>query len=188
MADDANAESALPVSADDSIHVEHHAPTPREDVLGGLSWMLLGLAILIGSWRMDRLTEQEINPYTIPGLVPGLLGAAMVFFSALMLFRGWRHGGFSSMGPLFRRGEHYGRLVTIVTLCVGFAAVLVGHGLPFWLAAALFVSITIIALQYKQRKAEGQLARGVVQAIVIGVGAGVIVTLVFEKFFLVRLP
>ena len=38
---------ALSVGADDSIHVAHHAPTPREDVFGGVLWMLLGTAIVL---------------------------------------------------------------------------------------------------------------------------------------------
>jgi len=64
----------------------------------------------------------------------------------------------------------------------------VGHGLPFWLAAAAFVSTTIAVLQYPQRRAANQVARGLTIAIVIGLGAGLLITLVFQEFFLVRLP
>ena len=48
--------------------------SPRTDFLSGFGWMGLGIAILIGSVMMDRLENQDINPYTIPGLLPGLLG------------------------------------------------------------------------------------------------------------------
>src|SRR5437588_6005573 len=74
-------------------HGETAGTSSRDDVVGGLLWMLLGIIILIASWRMDRLGAQDINPYTIPGLVPGLLGLGMMFFAALMFLRGWRAGG-----------------------------------------------------------------------------------------------
>jgi hypothetical protein len=68
--------------------------------------------------------------------------------------------------------------------------VLVGHGLPFWLAAAIFVSTAILSLQYQQRKSSGQKLSGrmVVTTVAIGLGAGIIITIVFQEIFLVRLP
>src|SRR5712672_4139293 len=62
----------------------------RSDFLSALGWMALGIAILIGSVMMDRLEKQGINPYTIPGLLPGLLGIAMTILGALLAARSWR--------------------------------------------------------------------------------------------------
>jgi len=62
----------------------------RSDFLSALGWMGLGIAILIGSVTMDRLEKQDINPYTIPGLLPGLLGIAMTILGALLAARSWR--------------------------------------------------------------------------------------------------
>src|SRR3954447_10513330 len=62
----------------------------RSDFLSALGWMALGLAILIGSVMMDRLEKQDINPYTVPGLLPGLLGIAMTILGALLAVRSWR--------------------------------------------------------------------------------------------------
>src|SRR6266851_4019226 len=80
------------------------------------------------------------------------------------------------------------RLLIVLGLCLTFGIGLVGHGLPFWLAAAIFVSTAIAVLQYPQRRAANQVARGLTIAIVIGLGAGLLITLVFQEFFLVRLP
>lgn len=160
----------------------------RRDVVDGLSWFVLGAAILIGSWRMDRLEQQGINPYTVPGLVPGLLGFAMALFALVMILRGARQGGFrrgarSNVGTLDR-----GRVATVIGLCVAFAAGLVGHGPPFWLAAAIFVAVAIFVLRLAEFRADGRVLQGLATAIAIGLGAGIIVTLVFERFFFVRLP
>jgi len=80
------------------------------------------------------------------------------------------------------------RFLIVLSLCLTFGIVLVGHGLPFWLAGTIFVSATISVLQYSQRRAANQVLRGIALSIMIGLCAGVGVTLVFQEFFLVRLP
>ncbi|MBV8850922.1 MAG: tripartite tricarboxylate transporter TctB family protein [Methylobacteriaceae bacterium] len=169
-------------------HGESIGTSPRDDVAGGLLWMLLGIVILAACWRMDRLEAQDINPYTIPGLVPGLLGLGMIFFAAWMLARGWRNGGFHAVPYIVdERRVAYGRLALALALCIGYAVGLLGR-MPFWLAASLFVSVSIFALRFTELRAKAQLVRGAVVAVAIGIGSGALVTFVFEKLFLVRLP
>lgn len=172
--------------------VPHAAPAPgtgsRDDVAGGLLWGALGTAILVASWRMDRLEAQDINPYTVPGLVPGLLGAAMIFFAAVMAVRGLRRGGLRAPGAAAGiASAAYGRLAVVLVLCAGFVALLLGR-MPFWAAASLFVTLSIGVLRWRELRAQGRLGRGLAQALVIGLCAGAAVTLVFERIFLVRLP
>jgi len=78
----------------------------------------------------------------------------------------------------------------VLGLCLLFGGGLVGHGLPFWAAAALFVTAAVLILQGASRKAAGVglSLRTVLIAAVIGLGAGALVTLVFQEFFLVHLP
>src|SRR5258708_4313062 len=112
----------------------------RSDFLSALGWMALGIAILIGSVMMDRLEKQDINPYTIPGLLPGLLGIAMTILGALLAARSWRPHLLSRAGTgAANHGAERKRLVLVLGLCLTFGVVLVGHGLPFWLAAGIFV-------------------------------------------------
>jgi hypothetical protein len=165
--------------------------SPRADLWQSLGWIALGIATTIGSLRMDRLEKQDINPYTVPGLLPGLLGAAIVFFGALMLFRSWRRlarAPHLAHSPTAAGGAEARRMWTVLALCVGFAAGLVGHGLPFWAAAAVFVTVTIGLLQFAERSAKNQRLRGLAFALAVGLGAGIVITLVFQEFFLVRLP
>ena len=168
-------------------HDEHAAEPgsdPRSDVMGGLAWMALGCVILVLSWRMDRLEDQDINPYTIPGLVPGLLGLGMVALSAIMLARGWRRGGFTAARvPLPHLDRS--RLALVLVLCVGFAAGLLGR-MPFAAAGSIFVAGSIVLLRWTDLA--GRRVRGLAAAVTIGVGAGFAVSFVFERLFLVRLP
>lgn len=157
---------------------------PRSDMVGGLAWMALGIVILVMSWQMDRLESQDINPYTIPGLVPGLLGCGMILLSGLMLVRGARRGGFSAHAIASPRLD-WRRLGLVLTLCLGFAGVLLGR-VPFWLAAWLFVTGSILVLRWHDM-ADSRL-RGIVTAIAIGLCTGAAVSVLFERLFLVRLP
>jgi hypothetical protein len=163
----------------------------RGDFLSGFGWMGLGIAILIGSVMMDRLENQDINPYTIPGLLPGLLGIAMTILGALLALRSWRPhllASAASAAPVDRAGIK--RLVLVLGLCLVFGVALVGHGLPFWLAAAIFVTVAILSLQYQgsQSTAPKPGVRALLKAAAIGLGAGLAITVVFQEIFLVRLP
>jgi hypothetical protein len=80
------------------------------------------------------------------------------------------------------------RFLVVLALCLIFAVGLLGHGLPFWLAAAVFVSVTIFILQYPLRREANQVLRGAVVAVLTGLGAGFGVTLVFQQIFLIHLP
>jgi hypothetical protein len=164
----------------------------RAELRQALGWAVLGAAILIASLRMDRLESQDINPYTVPGLLPALLGLVMLLLAGLLALRSWRRGALAadlSKAAAFDAATAR-RVALVLALCLSFGVVLVGHGLPFWLAAALFVSIAIVSLQQPLRRAAGRGLglRDVVVAAVIGLGAGGAITLVFQQLFLVRLP
>jgi putative tricarboxylic transport membrane protein len=161
----------------------------RSDFLSAFGWMGLGIAILIGSVIMDRLEKQDINPYTIPGLLPGLLGIAMTILGALLAARSWRPYllARSSVGNGSDHRADRKRLLLVLGLCLGFGTILVGHGLPFWLAAAIFVTTAILSLQHRSADQSSILRRSVIAA-AIGLGAGFAITIIFQELFLVRLP
>jgi hypothetical protein len=176
---------ASPSAAEDVVSL-------RSDFFSALGWMALGIAILIGSVMMDRLQNQDINPYTIPGLLPGLLGIAMTILGALLAARSWRAG---LLSPAIHADASAGRaerrqILLVLGLCLAFGVGLVGHGLPFWLAAAIFVMVAVVSLQARQRQSSGEKLslRMVVTAAAVGLGAGLAITLVFQEIFLVRLP
>jgi hypothetical protein len=154
--------------------------------------MALGVAILIGSIRMDRLEQQHINPYTIPGLLPGLLAIAMILLGGILALRSWRRGALRLPMPAMTsdQREQRRRVWIVVALCMGYAVVLVGHGLPFWLASAIYVTGSILILQRLSRdENERRLTPRVwLKALVIGLGSGIITSLVFQELFLVRMP
>ena len=151
----------------------------KSDTAQGIFWIAVGGAIFYASWTMDRLASVGVKPFSAPGLLPGILGAFIVLLGLAMLFRGRKE--------LLETVE-WRRILVPLAICLGFAAGLVGHGLPFWLAAWIFVAVMIWTLQYKERKARGELRRLATVALSIGLGAGVVIALVFQELFLIRLP
>lgn len=170
---------------------EGRTTAPRSDLIAAIVWMGFGAAVLIGSLRMDRLQSQSINPYTAPGLLPGLLGIATLLLGLLLAVRSWRRlAAHPDQVTQPTSSVEKKRIVLVVGLCAAFAVGLVGHGLPFWAAAALFVTIAVLSLQQVQRKAAGESLTLAIfcKTVAIGLGAGIVITLVFQELFLVHLP
>ncbi len=147
----------------------------------GIFWVLLGVAITAESWRMDRLEQQHINPWTVPGLVPGLLGAVIVVFGLVLLLR-------RPVAAEDPPAAEPWRVAAAIAITLVFGVGVVGSGVPFWLAAAGFVFSAIMIFEWPERRAAGTLARGAVNAALIAAGASAAVTLTFQNLFLVRLP
>lgn len=167
-------------------------PSPRADLLWALAWIAVGAAIFTGGFTMDRLERQNINPYTAPGLVPALLGIGIAILGAVLLVRSVRRGGLAATTD-GRAPSDGGRLALALGLCLVYAAGLVGRTLfglhvPFWLATALFVFVSILAFEWRDRRARGELGRGIAVAAACAVGTAAGVTAVFQEVFLVRLP
>lgn len=171
---------------------DEEASAPRSDLKDALAWMALGIAVLVGSITMDRLQAQNINPLTIPGLLPGLLGIAMILLGGTLGVRSLRQGALRQALPpaTATEREQRKRVVIAIALCIGYGVVLVGHGIPFWIASSIYVTGSILVFRRMSHDpAERHLGpRAWLNAVVIGVGASAVTWLVFEKLFLVRLP
>jgi hypothetical protein len=197
--------------------VDDEKPSPFADLVTGAAWLAVSIGIVIGAWRMDRLEHLAATIYTVPGLVPGLLGAALALMALLLMLRGLRggalgafpgkglpptrsgvHTGFpkgnatniesgQARGPRVRLLDHW-RLIAALGLALAFAVGLLGRGLPFWLAAALYVAAMVFWFQYEDRRRDGTLLRGAAFAAVFGVISGLVVHFAFQDIFLVRLP
>lgn len=172
--------------------IDAEGSSPRADLKDAVGWIAFGLAILVGSITMDRLEQQHINPVTVPGLLPGLLGSAMILLGSALGVRSLRRGALAQSGAPASADEREQRkrVWVAIALCVGYGVVLIGHGIPFWLASTVYVAASILVFQRLSRDpAERRLdLRAWVKALVIGASSSVVTWLVFELVFLVRLP
>jgi hypothetical protein len=171
--------------------MDDEKPSPFADLVTGAAWLAVAVAIIIGAWQMDRLVHLQASIYTVPGLVPGILGAAIGLMAIILMLRGLRAGALAgartAARPSLRLADH-GRLIAALILCLGFAVGLIGHGLPFWAGAAIFVALTVLVFQFPERRQQGTLARGAAIAVVFGLITAVAIQFLFQDLFLVRLP
>jgi hypothetical protein len=142
----------------------------RTDRAQGAFWILVGGAIFYASWTMDRLANLGVQPFSAPGLLPGILGLFIIVLGAGMFLRAKAAPGAEPI--------EWRRLLLPIALCLGFAGGMVGRGVPFWLAAWIFVTVMICTLQ----------RRVAWQAFVIGGVAAAAISLIFQELFLIRLP
>lgn len=167
---------------------EAATPSPRSDLVSGGIWVVIGAAITLGSWNMDRLEKQGVPGFAAPGLVPGIMGVLILLTALVIVLRSVGRGGLAAAASGAPERATPGRTALTLILCLGFAGGLVGHGLPFWAAASIYLFLHIVLLQLPERRAAGQVARGVLVAAVIALGAGVTIAMLFQYAFLVRLP
>jgi hypothetical protein len=162
--------------------------SPRADLVSALLWMAFGGAIAIGAWRMDRLENLHINKYEAPGLVPGLLGAAVLLLGAMLALRAIRRGALrpSATAPA---GEGWLRMGLVFAAMLAYALVFVGHGLPFWAVTAAFVSAFIFFFDRGRQTALGRGAgKQALLALACGCIASAVISFAFQEIFYVRLP
>jgi hypothetical protein len=168
-----------------------HPASPRADLTSALAWVALGTLIVVISWRMDRLVEQGATIHTAPGLWPGIIGTLLALLGGALVLRSLRRAKAAGWDAAEADETDYvplPRFLLAAGLFFVYALLLVGKGVPFWLGTALFVTVFVWLFQLAQRKAAGQQARGAVVALACGVLTALVVTLVFEKIFYVRLP
>jgi putative tricarboxylic transport membrane protein len=161
-------------------------PLARSDLWSGVVFAAIGLAFVVESWRMPRLEERGIDPWTIPGLVPGVLGLALGVLGVVLAIRGWRQSrGQKHHISILGTGEARIRLAATLVLNLAFALLLVGR-LPFWLATLLYLAGFMGVFVLEPRKSDA-VKRGLLILAVASVMTAGIVYL-FETLFLVRLP
>ena len=171
------------------------------DRLTSLVLLALGVAMFAGGFTMDRLEIRRIHPASIPGLVPMMLGAAMVL-CAVLLFLASRArvpsaGSFAGESQAdvhavqddasAEQGSSWRNLLFAALYSVGYALVLVGN-MPFALASAIYIAVFYMHFIWPSTTTTAQRAKQALLAVLFGgVGAYAIAALV-QYGFLVRLP
>ncbi|WP_404406110.1 tripartite tricarboxylate transporter TctB family protein [Pelagibacterium halotolerans] len=162
----------------------------RADFLSGVVFTLLGLTIVYLSWVMPRLEIRGIHPSTVPGLVPGLLGALLAISGVLLGAKGLSRirgkAGWGAFAAIFVSQQAI-RFAVATALSLIYALVLVGL-VPFWLATGLFVFALIVAFEVWLNDTPKPLLRSAILAAIQAVIVAAVVTAVFQYGFLVRLP
>ncbi len=155
------------------------------DRLTAILFLMLGLALLVGGYTMDRLEIRQIHPASIPGLVPMILGV-LLSICAVLLYRSSYRPEERNAAPVFSGGS-WGRLGITTVICTVYALGLVGWLPYFWATFVFAVCFTLIFSFPLDGERRTQLI-AVAGALVLGVGVALGSSLLFQELFLVRLP
>jgi putative tricarboxylic transport membrane protein len=161
----------------------------RGELLSAAFWALLGGAVLVASWRMDRLADRGISPLSAPGLTPGVIGALMLLLAASLAWRAMRRSDAAApaAGDADPLPHATSRTLLAGGLCLLFALSL-GRGAPFAAEAAAFVFLFTSVFSWPTWRAERRVARGLAHTLAIALAAALAISWLFESVFLVRLP
>jgi hypothetical protein len=186
------------------------APHHAAELGIALGWVAVGILVTVAAWRMDRLEALSINPYSVPGLVPGIAGLLMALFGLIVASRAWRARSQAqqlapsagsvppseasaspllhppSPMPLAQSTPSLARAWAAAALCIVFGGLLPGRGLPFVAVGAAFIFLFILLFATPPG---GRLdLRRVATAAAIATVASLSITYLFGDVFLVRLP
>jgi len=169
-------------------------------------WAVFGLVVLVAAWRVDRLENLHINPWSIPGLLPGIVGALIILLAAVLALRAPPAAPADGAGEAAQDGEAaadgapatqvpgpdaaggLARAFVAAVPCVLFAALGPATPLPFAADAALFIFAFIAIFSWPRWRAQERAGRGLLVAAVVAVVAALAISWLFESVFLVRLP
>ena len=170
---------------------EHALPpaSPRTDATAALALIAFGVLVALLSWRMDRFSAQEGTLWTAPGLWPGIIGLCIAALAVVLAVRSNRRAraiGWTAAARDDTPLVPTPRFAFAAALFFAYGLVLVGRGLPFWLGTTAFVAVYVFL--FRDPPAGATRLRNAIVALAIGAATALVVTLVFERIFLVRLP
>ncbi|OHE59102.1 MAG: hypothetical protein A2Z99_00505 [Treponema sp. GWB1_62_6] len=164
----------------------------RADFVMSSFLIAFGVAVLILSLAMPRFQHLKINPYSVPGIVPGFLGAVIAFLGVVLFIRSVRQGGFrlalnSRALRDFLLTEETRRISLTIVLGVAYALGLLGR-VHFMIATGIFVFAFVMVFEYKRKEGFRAQWKTVLWGAILACVTSVSVYSVFAYLFLVNLP
>jgi hypothetical protein len=183
----------------------------RSEYVSAALFAAFGLIVAVASWRLDRLSNLNINPWSAPGLLPGVVGVLMIVLAGALALQASRSSAPAVAEPGIVESAvaepalaepaiaepaiaepavagGWRRTLLAMAMCVLFAGVSLGHGLPFIVEGAVFILAFIVAFSWAEWRAQRRVARGFATSLLIAVVSSAAISWLFESVFLVRLP
>ena len=163
----------------------------KKDFITSIVLIVFSLSIIVMSYTMDRLEHRSIDPFSAPGVVPGMIGSILLCLALILFFRSISRGGyrfFSTAGKeqTFDPGAVKRVMLTLV-LSLIYAVGLLGR-IDYTLATGLYVFSFIVLFEYRSELPLRSKQRVFFYALLQALITAVLITLVFRKLFLVDLP
>lgn len=163
---------------------------PKADFVASILLMLFSIWIIAHSLQMPRFEDVGANPFSVPGIVPGVLGTVVFFLSLAVFVRALRQKGYRlridrATLVKFLADPSTRRMLLTTVLCVIYGLAMIGH-MNYYLATFVFVMSFMLLFQYRSSAASHR--RLLLTALVQAALTATIVGVIFRYLFLVDLP
>ena len=164
----------------------------KADFVTSIGLSSFGLAILIMSIQMPRYESLGVNPYSVPGIVPGLLGLILLILGLVLLIRSIIRKGYQLGLTIDILKQYFTEestknflLALIFSLVYG---VFLLTRIPYSLATGLYILFFILVFEYRPKENMSSQKKTILYSLVEAISVSAGVTLVFRYLFLVDLP
>jgi len=164
----------------------------KADFVMSIGLILFGVAVLILSIQMPRYEEIGVNPYSVPGIVPGLLGIIVGSLGVVLLIRSILRGGYAlhitkDTFVNFFKDEPTKRLMLTLAICLGYAFGVLNR-IPYVASTILYLFVFVVVFEYKRGVPLRAQGRMILMAVLLSGIAGTATWATFRYLFLVNLP
>lgn len=160
----------------------------RVDLMSGLFVTALGAGALVEAYNMPRYESRGVDPYTVPGVTPGLVSAVLLIFGLLLAFRALRGGG-TGAGVTIHQWDKGAvlRIGATLGLTLAYGLLLFGN-VPFVAATTVFIFSFVFAMEAINPDRKLSLPMVGIAALALALVAAFGIDFVFRELFLVRFP
>ena len=163
----------------------------KKDFITSVVLLAFSLSVIVSSYTMPRLERRGIDPFSAPGVVPGMIGLILLCLALILFVRSVRRGGYLLFGAETRqqsghRGAAWRVLLTLVISLI-YAVGFLGR-IDYTLATILYVFSFIMLFEYRWIEPLNHQLKVIGYALLQALIAALLITLVFRKLFLVDLP
>ncbi len=171
----------------------HDQKMIKKDFITSIILIVFSISVIVMSYTMPRLERRGIDPFSAPGVVPGMIGTVLLILALILFIRSIRQGGYrifqkeTSQGDQVQSQGAVTRVLLTLFISLVYAIGFLGR-FNYSISTAIYIFAFICLFEFRAGKALSDQKRMILLAIIQAVVASVLITLVFQKLFLVDLP
>ena len=163
----------------------------KKDFITSIVLISFSLSVIVSSYNMPRLERRGIDPFSAPGVVPGMIGCILLVLALILFIRSLRRGGYLLLGrhtgqEFVHRGAALRVLLTLI-LSLAYAIGLLGR-IDYTIGTLLYIFAFIVLFELRWGQTPGRRLRVIGAALLQALIGSLLITLVFRNLFLVDLP
>lgn len=167
----------------------------KKDFITSIVLIVFSISVAVSSYTMPRLEHRGIDPFSAPGIVPGLIGLILLCLALILFVRSIRAGGYKLFSAdiidVDSEGvKHPGaaaRVLLTLLISLIYAVGLLGR-VDYTLGTLLYIFSFIVLFEYQRGVSLLNQKNMLIAALLQAIIAAVLITRVFRKLFLVDLP